>query len=325
MSKVYSNPHQKNTFRGWFHFFLWRLGYYNDPYPIQPAPADFVFPNDEKKADLNKPSVTWINHSTFLISVEGKNFLVDPIWNERCSPFTFFGPKRYHAPGIDLSLLPPIDYVIISHNHYDHLDLETVSSLAQQQKKILWVIPKGLRKWFYKHLPSASLAELEWWESYTIDDPKNQEQVKFISVPAQHFSGRGLFDRNASLWMGCVVELIKGNKVIHRFYFAGDTGYNPYDFKKIGNELGPMDLSMLPIGVYTPRKFMRPVHVHPEEAVMIHKDVRSQLSIGGHFGTFHLSDEGLNRPPYDLYLTLKKDKIPFEEFRVLKPGQMINW
>lgn len=315
--KGYRNPHQKSTCRGFTHFLLWQCGFYNDPLARPPVPADFAFPNPELSIDPSAPQVMWINHSTFWVHLGGKNFLVDPIWNERCSPFTFIGPKRYAPPSHTVEELGKIDYIILSHNHYDHLDRSTLLTLHRLHPEVTWIVPLKLKKWILKTLPQVErVIELDWWDQF------ETEGLLFTAVPAQHFSGRGLFDRNRTLWMGCVVESIALHK---RFYFVGDTGYNPYDFRKIGEHFSHMDLSLIPIGVYTPRQFMRSVHVSPEEAVQIHQDVRSMLSIGGHWGTFKLSSDCLTRPPYDLFCALEAQQDSWETFRVLRPGQLLNW
>lgn len=308
------NPHKRRICRGLIHFFLWQVGYYNDPFPSEPPPEGFSYPNEKTALDPNQPHVTWINHSTYWIHLENLHFLVDPIWSERCSPVNFIGPKRLHPPPIQLDQLPQIDYVIISHNHYDHLDKKTILELAHLNAKITWVVPKGVKGWFKKCLKAATVLELDWWES------RQDGDVCFTAVPAQHFSGRYLWDRNRTLWMGCVVE--KGNK---RFYFSGDTGYNSFDFKEIGRHFQKMDLSLLPIGTYLPRRFMQDVHVNPEDSVKIHQEVGSRLSVGGHWRTFRLSNERVERPPYDLLLALEKAKLQPTAFRVLSPGESINW
>lgn len=320
--KGYLNPYLSRTRRNLFDFFLWMIGFYKDKDTILPLPPDFQFPNPEEGVNDTQPTVMWVNHSTFLIECEGHTFLVDPIWDQRCSPISFLGPKRLHHPPFSLHHLPMIDYVIISHNHYDHLDKKTIHSLLQLFPEITWIIPKKVKSWFHRHFKHCDLQkiiELEWWESFVVD------KVKFTSVPAQHFSGRGLFDLNRTLWMGCVVEIKKEMQGKKQFYFVGDTGYNQYDFKEIGQQFGPMDLSLIPIGAYRPKRFMQSVHVNPEEAVMIHQDVQSRLSLGGHWSTFCLSTEGRSRPPYDLYVALQKEGIEWTRFRVLKPGQKINW
>jgi N-acyl-phosphatidylethanolamine-hydrolysing phospholipase D len=316
--KKFINPHNEHSSRGLFHFILWQFGFYNDHEPLPPIPEHFKFPNGYERVDWKKPSITWVNHSTFWVQCDGKSLLMDPIWTKRCSPVSFMGPERRINPSPLLEEITSVDIVIISHNHYDHLDKRTVFFLQERFPSLHWIVPLGVKKWFARLFSREALRlvfELNWWEQIVL------QGITFTAVPAQHFSGRGFFDRNRSLWMGCVCEFPLGK----RLYFAGDTGYNSIDFKKIGKKFGAMDLSLLPIGVYTPRKLMQPVHVSPTESLLIHQDVRSKLSVAGHWGTFRLSHEELERPPFDLFLALQKANIRAEEFRVLNPGQAINW
>jgi N-acyl-phosphatidylethanolamine-hydrolysing phospholipase D len=212
-----------------------------------------------------------------------------------------------------LSDLPKIDFVLISHNHYDHLDAKTVKYLRAFQPQIQWIVPLRLSRWF-RDRNVLNVSELDWWQSFQGKD------LKITAVPAQHFSGRTLWDQNKTYWNGYVCEI--GDK---RFYFTGDTGYNSIDFKQIGNRWPHMDLSMIPIGTYAPREFMKPVHCGPWEAVDIHLDVKSRFSIGMHWNTFNLSEEPEERPPYDLYLTMTEKKLPYETFLPLSPGLQANW
>lgn len=317
MKKKFINPYVTQSQRGIFHFILWQIGYYKDHLSFS-IPTGFKFPNRNEAVDLSLPRVTWVNHSTFWVQCDGVSILMDPIWNKRCSPVTFAGPQRRIIPRPTLDTITHVDCVIISHNHYDHLDKKTVLHLQRLHPSIMWIVPQGVKKWFARWFSTRQLMqviELNWWQQVRL------KEITFTSVPAQHFSGRGLLDRNRSLWMGCVCEFAQGK----RLYFAGDTGYNPFDFKKIGNKFGFMDLSLLPIGVYSPRKFMQPVHVNPTESLLIHREVGSKLSVGGHWGTFKLSAEELERPPFDLFLALQKAQMSCDEFRVLNPGQSINW
>ncbi|MCH9627922.1 MAG: hypothetical protein S4CHLAM2_15710 [Chlamydiales bacterium] len=311
----YKNPHQRKVAKGFVHFLLWRFGYYKEWLQAVPLPADFIYPNPCEPVNRDLPVVTWINHSTFWVQAHGKSILVDPIWNERCSPFPFFGPKRRHPAHPELDDITPLDAIVISHNHYDHLDRYTVKKLQHNHPNALWIMPPGVQRWFHRRFPSIHICELNWWESL------QHENMHITSVPAQHFSGRGFFDRNSSHWMGCVIEFEEGKRV----YFAGDTGYNHIDFKEIRNQFPDMDLSLIPIGVYKPRTFMKAVHVNPLESVQIHKDVGSKLSVGGHWGTFRLASEEMDRPPFDLYCAMEDAQVPHTQFRVLKPGQSINW
>lgn len=311
----YLNPHQKKNLRKWIDILLWQLGYYNDPKAPSSLPQNFEFPNAKEEADPSLPTVTWVNHSTFWIQGFGKSILVDPIWSKRCSPLSFLGPKRRHAAHPPLEAIRSLDAVIISHNHYDHLDRETVAALHKKHPHTLWIVPLGVKAWFSKRFPPARVIELAWWEQF------EEDFLLFTALPAQHFSGRGLLDQNRTLWMGCMIEFSRKKRV----YFVGDTGYNSIDFKMIKEKFPHIDLSLIPIGVYKPRKFMRPVHVDPSEAVQIHLDVGSHLSIGGHWGTFRLSSEEMERPPFDLHQALGARNLPPQTFRVLSPGQTVNW
>ncbi len=243
----------------------------------------------------------------------GVSILTDPVWDGYCSPIPISALKRYQAPPIALSDLSPIDFVLISHNHYDHLDAKTVQHLHFFHPKIKWIVPEGLSPWFHRR-GIQNVTEVGWWQRYGI------HQSFITAVPAQHFSGRTLWDRNKTHWNGYVFE-IEGK----RFYFSGDTGYNPTDFKAIGEKWSHIDLSLLPIGTYVPRIFMQPVHCSPWEAVEIHCDVKSRFSLGMHWKTFRLSDEPMDRPPYDLYLAMKEKQLPHETFLPIDPGIYLNW
>ena len=311
----FSNPYRKGLRRALYHLLLWQLGYYDNEAPLPPVPPDFAYPNELNHFDPTEPQITWINHSTFLIEVEGKVFLTDPVWSERVSPLKFIGPRRMHAPPFGLDQLPKVDYVLISHNHYDHLDRHTVKFLAQQFPDIQWYAPLGVGDLLHK-MGANRVIELDWWEAHT-----TPHAMQVHAVPAQHYSGRGLLDHNASLWAGWVITTPSNR----HFYFVGDTGYNPYHFKEIGEEFRQIDLSLIPIGVYRPTAFMNTVHINPEQAVAIHLDVNSQLSVGTHWNTFRLSSEPRHQPPYDLYLSMRANNLPLDTFRVLNPGQSINW
>ncbi len=314
----FSNPHLKSSKRSAWDVVLWMLGYYEERTPLPPIPTGFSYPNLKEKIDPAKPTVTWVSHSTFWIKAFGKSILVDPIWNDRCSPFSFMGPARQLKAEPAFDKIEKIDCVIISHNHYDHLDKQTVIALDENFPDIEWIVPLEVKKLLSVFLKGKQnkITELNWWDSY------ETQGIKFTAVPSQHFSGRGYWDQNKTLWMGCVVEFTKENK---RFYYAGDTGYNAFDFTEIGHKFQRMDLSLIPIGAYLPREFMKPVHINPEESVLIHQDVHSSLSVAGHWGTYPLSSEELDRPPYDLFCALQKYHVEPEKFRVLEPGQSINW
>jgi N-acyl-phosphatidylethanolamine-hydrolysing phospholipase D len=311
--KRFSNPHATGIRRSLLDVLLWKLGYYDDPHPQQPPPQNFEDPLPKRASNDNQPTALWINHSTFLLRVDGMHILTDPIWSERCSPFSFLGPIRRHAPPFALSELPKIDIVLISHNHYDHLDKKTVLALFARNPEIIWVVPKGVKKWFAKK-GITQVVELGWWEDALFP------HFKVTAVPAQHFSGRTFYDLNRTLWAGFVVET-----PTRRFYFAGDTGYNEHDFKKVGEKWPKIDLSLIPIGSYVPRKFMAPVHIEPRDAVQIHKEVGSALSLAMHWKTFNLSDEPLHQPPYDLFLALQEKGLHPSSFLAPPPGYAIHW
>ncbi len=323
--KSFINPHIKPSKRGFKDFLLWRVGYFDEEKDDAKGHVDFSFPACSRKFDPQLPSATWINHSTFLVRAEGMNILTDPIFSKRCSPLPVLGPKRSHPPGIPLSELPRIDIVLLSHDHYDHLDKRTVLELMRLNPQIIWFVPVGVKKWFDQQ-GIAPVYELGWWDDREFSLPSRPNvRAKLTAVPAQHFSGRKGFDINSSLWLGWVFEFTHSSGSLKRFYFVGDTGYNPFDFKKIREKFDSFDLCMIPIGAYEPKAFMGPVHVNPEEAVRIHQEVGSRFSVAMHWKTFRLSDEPMERPPYDLYQALIKEKIDPAEFIVVEPGHAFNW
>jgi len=259
------------------------------------------------------PQLTWIGHSSFLFQFGGCNLLTDPVFSDRASPFSFAGPKRCTPPALLVADLPRIDLVLISHDHYDHLDEPTVRALHQRfGDSVCFVIPEGLTRWF-RQRGITNLVELGWWQSKTL------AHGEVFSVPAQHFSGRGALDRNASLWCGWIWQ-----HQDYRFYFAGDTGYGPV-FKLIGEVFAPIDLALLPIGAYDPRWFMGPVHVAPEEAVHIHQDIGARQSVGMHWGAFVLTDEPMDEPPRRLHQALKDQGVDEHSFRVMAHGQTLTF
>ena len=253
--------------------------------------------------------ITFVNHATFLIQVDGLNILTDPVWSPRVSPFSWIGPKRMRLPGIRFEDLPRIHTVLLTHNHYDHLDVQTMRLVFGAHHPGI-VAPMGLKAFLAQNHISG-VSEVDWWEELALD-----KAVSMQAVPAQHFSGRGFLDRDATLWCGYVLKTSRGN-----IYFAGDTGYNKVTFKDILSRCGPIKISLLPIGAYKPSWFMAPIHTSPEEAVMIHRDVRSETSIAMHFGTFPLADDGYQDPVDDLKLALQKFQMTDEEFVVMKEGE----
>lgn len=255
------------------------------------------------------PSVTWIGHATLLFRLGGLNVLTDPHFSERASPVGFAGPRRHHAPGVSLAALPRIDVVLISHNHYDHLDAASVDALhGRFGESLRFFVPLGLKPWFERR-GVTNVAELDWWEQ------AEAGALRFTLTPAQHWSGRGLFDRNRTLWGGWAVRAPDAN-----VYFAGDTGYSKH-FLEIGRRLGPFDFAAIPIGAYAPAWFMAPQHVDPAQALQIHRDVGARQSIGIHWGVFELADDALDEPPRVLVAARDAAGIPEQAFSVFRIGE----
>jgi N-acyl-phosphatidylethanolamine-hydrolysing phospholipase D len=325
MGRFYNIHFHRNYSRTIKEFLLWQLGYYKSHEQIIEIPAGFAYPNPKEEVSPQEPKVTWLGHSTFLVQVGGMNLLTDPVWSKRCSPLPFLGPKRSHPIPLSIEELPEIDLVLISHNHYDHLDRSTVLKLARRFPKITWVVPEGVKKWFHRR-GQNQVVELLWWERSELSLSKFKEvALSITAVPAQHFSGRGLLDRDDTLWAGFVVEFTQAEAAPKRLYFVGDTGYNEFDFKQVGEVFEAIDLSLIPIGSYVPHQFMDPVHIDPYKAALIHLEAKSKLSVAMHWNTFRLSHEPLSQPPYDLLIALKEEKIDPHSFRVLDVGQAINW
>lgn len=317
----FKNPHIKDIKRGLWDYFLWAMGKFKEKEFIKLVPSNFSYPNP-KLLDLGKPSVMWVNHSTFLISYKGVKIVTDPILSERCSPFSFFGPKRLHKPPFEIEALEDLSLVLISHDHYDHLDKVSIEKIYRKNPNVLFIVPEGVKKWFTRR-GIENVRELSWWENTSVSFGKVNLEV--TSVPSQHFSGRSLFSTNKTLWCGFVVKISENAESCKKMYFVGDTGYNPNDFKSIGDVFKGFDLSLIPIGTYVPYAFMSPVHICPEKAVKIHQEVHSKLSIGMHWKTFKLSEENLDQPPFDLHSNMEKANLNPLAFRVLEPGQKINW
>jgi L-ascorbate metabolism protein UlaG (beta-lactamase superfamily) len=239
--------------------------------------------------------VTFINHATVLLQFSGLNILTDPIWSERASPFKRFGPKRVKNPGLTMDQLPLVHAILISHNHYDSMDLKTLRILQDRDNPKIYV---GLGNAQYLNSKGINNAvDLDWGEIISLNP-----EIKLICVPSRHFSSRGLWDRDQTLWNGFVLQSPSGS-----IYFVGDSGYG-HHFEEIGKRYGPFRLALIPIGAYEPRWFMKGAHINPEESVRVHKDVRAKTSLAIHFGTFQLTDEGINEPRWMLEKELSKNK-----------------
>jgi L-ascorbate metabolism protein UlaG (beta-lactamase superfamily) len=253
--------------------------------------------------------VTFVNHATTLLQQDGLNILTDPIWSERCSPFTWVGPRRQRPPGIRFEDLPPIDVVVVSHNHYDHLDLASLKRLADGHHPRFFV---GLgNRALLEKAGIDRVTEIDWWQTVRLEG-----EVELTGVPAQHFSNRGLFDRDGTLWLGYLVRGPAGSA-----FFAGDTGAGPH-FAEIRRRFGSPRLALLPIGAFRPEWFMSGVHVSPEEAVAAHETLGAATSVGIHFGTFALADDGQDEPATALQAALaRRPEGRRPRFLVLAPGE----
>ncbi len=328
------------------------------PTPTQTPDLALIHAN-AKAGKAMQPLVTWIGHASTLVQASGLNVLTDPIFSERASPVQLVGPKRQQPPGVALKDLPPIDVVVISHNHYDHLDRQSVFDLDQRAKaadpaghgRTLFLVPLGLKAWL-ADLGISNVVELDWWDKHTVKGPHGG-QADFYLTPVQHWSARGLNDRSKTLWGGWSVM---GEDF--RWYFSGDTGYSK-DFAdtkaffdaKLPAVAGPstsaiamasgtpsannaiadkveksggdavFDLALLAVGAYEPRWFMAAQHINPHEAAQIHKDLGAAKSIGIHWGTFNLTDEALDRPLLDLTAAKRALGLADDAFFVLKIGQ----
>jgi L-ascorbate metabolism protein UlaG (beta-lactamase superfamily) len=255
-------------------------------------------------------TITWVGHSTLLIQLEGMNILADPQWSLRASPVNFAGPKRFTQPGLKFEDLPPIDVVVISHDHYDHLDLATVLRLAETHRPTFFV-PLGLKAWFARH-GISDVVEMDWWES------RRFKHLTINCVPAQHFSGRTPWSRDRTLWSGWVIA---GRD--KRIYFAGDTGYED-GLKEIGRRLGPFHLAAIPIGPYSDGGFMRAHHVTPEEALQLFLDVRAERFVPIHWGTFYMP-QALDEPIKRVESEAKRLQIASERLHLLRHGESKPW
>jgi L-ascorbate metabolism protein UlaG (beta-lactamase superfamily) len=255
--------------------------------------------------------VTFVGHSTVLIQMDGVNILTDPIWSMRASPFSWIGPRRHRPPGLRFEDLPPIDVVLQSHDHYDHLDEPTLRRITARHR-VKFVVPLGVQaRLITKGISgSAASTELDWWQCASIS-----AEAKITAVPARHFSGRSLRDRNRTLWCGYVIEGPSG--VV---YFAGDTGYGDH-FREIRERFPNLRLALLPIGAFRPQWFMGTVHMSPPEAVRAHQELGAARCIGIHFGTFRLADDGEDEAVTELHRAVGVAGVPAEQFTALGSGQ----
>jgi N-acyl-phosphatidylethanolamine-hydrolysing phospholipase D len=264
---------------------------------LPPTPPRGSFP--VSTPDIARPragnaefTATWVGHSTVLLQFGGLNVITDPVFSQRAFPVQWMGPRRIMDPALAIDALPPLDVVLLSHNHYDHLDKPAVKRIAKAHARAVWVVPLGLGA-YVRGFGAREIVELDWWEETTV-----AAGLRVTATPARHFTARRLGDRNKTLWCGFTFERHR-----KRAYFAGDTAYHPL-FGEICARCGPFDFVMIPIGAYAPRWFMERVHVDPEEAVQIYQDLIAPhasaplpLMLGIHWGTFRLTDEPMDEPP----------------------------
>jgi len=283
-----------------------------------PGPEAYSFPLAENdpaflRSNRGARTLTWIGHATVLLQTDSLNILTDPHFSRRASPVQWAGPERVVEPGLALDELPPIDIVLISHDHYDALDPGSVKKLSARKEgsRTTFFVGLGLADWF-KSRGISNVVELDWWEQRRVGN------VSVTAVPVQHWSKRGLFGRNKTLWAGWVIKSDDFS-----FLFTGDSGYTAL-FKEIGQRLGPFDLAAIPIGTYEPRWFMKPHHMSPEEAVQVHLDLNCRKSVAIHWGTFILTDEPLDEPPRRLVRSLEQKGLGKENFLVLRHGETIT-
>ncbi len=272
------NPGAKQA-RGLGEVLRWRFSSKPTKWPDW---IDDVTPSKPARGVTGELRVTMINHATLLLQMDGGNILTDPIWSERTSPIAWAGPKRHRAPGVRFEDLPPIHLVLLSHNHYDHLDLPTIKRLAAEHRP-QFAVPLGVAA-LLRSERIAVAAELDWWDRHEA----------ITCVPAQHFSARGVTDRNRTLWCGYTIETPLG-----LVYFAADTGFGPH-FAQIRERCGPLRAALLPIGAYKPEWFMGPVHMSPQDAIRAQAVLQPGVCVPIHFGTFQLTDEGPEDPLKEL-------------------------
>ena len=278
---------------------------------VKPILSEIEVSDDWKNINLNQDNdyIIWIGHSTFLIKKSGIVILTDPVFSDRASPFKNIGPERLIPPAIPLNQLPKIDFITVSHNHYDHLDIDSLKKISELNPDAVFLVPEGdLRLLKRKRIDNAY--EFNWWETFSTDG------LTFTFTPVQHWSKRGLFDRNKSLWGGWYMNFND-----YGMYHAGDTGYSN-DFIDTRLKLGAPKYAFIPIGAYNPEWFMAESHVNPEDAIQVMLDLEAEKAFGMHWGTFALTDEDTLEPPARLKEALKSFNSP--DFISLIPGKVIE-
>jgi N-acyl-phosphatidylethanolamine-hydrolysing phospholipase D len=286
---------------------------------LAPNPGPDQLPRAEPRvavprAGAGELRITWVGHATYLVQVGGVNILTDPHWSRRASPVQFAGPARFVPPGLEWDDLPPIDAVLLSHDHYDHLDDGTVRRLHRRfGDSVRWFVPLEFRGWFAAR-GVRNVTEMDWWEQSPLEGPLGALRV--TALPCQHWTSRTPWDRARKLWASYAVHAPDGRSV----YFGGDTGYFP-GYPEIRRRIGTFDALLLPIGAYEPRWFMRPVHMNPEEAVQAYDDLGASGTLFGmHWGTWRLTDEDPLEPPQRMQEVWRGWGFPEERLQILPHG-----
>lgn len=303
--ECFFNPGLLHSDRSWRDVLRWRLKEKPAAWPSSVAVEPAI-----PETRCGELRVTIIGHASALIQAGGLNVLTDPVWSNRASPLAFAGPKRVCAPGIRFDDLPPIDAVLLSHNHYDHMNMASLRRLNAKHRPLI-VTPLGNDRILSRAIPTARVATGDWWDKITLKDGS-----EVTIVPANHWSARTANDRRMALWSGFMLRTHAG-----LIYFAGDTGYGDGRiFREIGARLGGPDMALIPIGAYAPRWFMRPHHADPDEAVQIMEDLAAARAIGIHWGVFQLTDESRDEPPQLLNAALARRGIEPARFPAGEPG-----
>ncbi len=275
------------------------------------------------RANRTDTTVTWVGHATVLLQLAGVNVVTDPMFSQRASPFDFVGPSRKIRVPFALADAPHVDVVLISHNHYDHLDAGSIDALAAQAGgPPLYIVPRGVDAWL-RARGITNVVALDWWDVHDVGSASTGGRLRITMVPSQHWSARGPFDRFETLWGGYVVERKAPDDTVRfRFYCAGDTGYAPLFHDLIHARSPRFDLAAIPIGAYEPNRYLKAQHVNPAEAVRIHRELDVALSIGIHWGTFVLTTESFDQQPRDLAIARSAADIPEERFVAFRHGEM---
>ncbi len=320
-SSGFRNPWPDSAPRGLRDVLRWAIERRKQPRIPSPPRGSFpvaapliIYP----RADTTDFRATWIGHSTVLLQTGGLNVLTDPVFSQRASPVQWAGPRRVMDPAMALDALPPLDVVLISHSHYDHLDKSSVRRLVRAHPDAAWVVPLELGA-YLRRWGAREVIELDWWQSTEV------RGLRVTGTPARHFSARSMADQCKTLWCGYALEVARG-----RAYFAGDTAYHPA-FGEIGKDCGPFDFVMMPIGAYDPRWFMHVMHADPEEAVQAYVDLTSTvaaplpLMLAIHWGTFRLTDEAMDEPPRRASAAWQRQGLDAAQLWVAAFGETRRW